>query len=498
MYKADGDLLKRLDIPSALKDEVSAPRRNLLPPQIADQAAQEDLDEVASIIDVRARQGRVGNRAAPVLAASKWRHGRRSAVALPLPERVLYRAATDLLNNGLAPARQPDDYQDFLRAPTEGDSEYVVVTDLANFYSTIDINRLADLLLSRTGEWSLVSWLREFLTSISPSTGGLPQGNHSSDRLADTYADTLLRRMRRRGLAAFRFSDDFRIEASSYQQGIDALETFDEELRSMGLFLNERKTYIIHRERYIENTHRDRDSLTEAWKEKRDELTSIDMYSFELVIPEGPEVLSAVAIEELEAWADQVKEFRHNDTRDLPTRLDLGLVLTLLAVTGKPEGLRHIPELLLFEPQLTYQASSYMHELSETDASGVDTAIQKAFGSTGLSTWKSAWLCHSLSNTKREEDSSGRRRPLDPAVLQWLKTKACSRDEVLSSHAVWSLAVMGELTQDIWSHLDQESGTYSSQFAAAALSGLTGVKQEQLNTGDALDKIIYEWAASLL
>jgi hypothetical protein len=57
---------------------------------------------MAAIITTRAREGRIGIEPTPVLAASKWRFGRRPAAALPLPERVLYRAATELRSEGLA------------------------------------------------------------------------------------------------------------------------------------------------------------------------------------------------------------------------------------------------------------------------------------------------------------------------------------------------------------------------------------------------------------
>ena len=232
MREADPALLTRMDIRSALDTETSGPRRDLLPVQVGDLAARTKLDEVAAIIATRAREGRVGTKPAPVLAASKWRHGRRPAAALALPERVMYRAAASLLGDGLADERDKNDHAAFVNAPVQNGDGFVIVTDLANYYSSVQIDRLADVLLSRTGEWSTVTLLRDFLRAISPSVGGLPQGNYASDRLADTYADTLLRKLRRRGLSAWRYSDDFRIGASSYQNAINALEVFDEMRRS--------------------------------------------------------------------------------------------------------------------------------------------------------------------------------------------------------------------------------------------------------------------------
>lgn len=327
--------------------------------------------------------------------------------------------------------------------------------------------------------------------------GGLPQGNFASDRLADTYADTLLRKLRRRGLAAWRYSDDFRIGASTYQDGINALEIFDEELRSMGLFVNERKTHIVHRDKYIDKLGREREYFTDAWREKRDELTTIDFYSFEPVVPDDPDVFGAVAIDELRAWAQAAKVAREDDKSELPTRLDLSLVLNILSLVQEPQALEHIPELLLMEPQHTYQVANYLYELSETHAAGVDAAVSKTIENTALSKWISVWLSYALSNPNRENGWPGR-VALAPEVKRWLTTLTSSQDEVLSSYAAWALAVTGSLTQDIWSRLNKRPGSYSSQFAAAALAGLPAADRNSLDSGDNLDKIIREWAESVV
>ena len=97
MRKADPSLLERMDVRAALETEISSAQRDLLPVQVGDLAAENHLDEVAQIIDTRAKEGNVGTEAAPVLAASKWRHGRRPVAAIPLPERVLIDQLLDSL-----------------------------------------------------------------------------------------------------------------------------------------------------------------------------------------------------------------------------------------------------------------------------------------------------------------------------------------------------------------------------------------------------------------
>ncbi|WP_457226608.1 RNA-directed DNA polymerase [Mycobacteroides abscessus] len=498
MREADPALLTRMDIRTSLDTETSGPRRDLLPLQVGDLAARTKLDEVAAIIATRAREGRVGTEPAPVLAASKWRHGRRPAAALALPERVLYRAATSLLGDGLAGERDKNDHSVFVNAPVQNGDAFVIVTDLANYYSSIQIDRLADVLLSRTGEWSTVTWLRDFLRAISPSVGGLPQGSYASDRLADTYADTLLRKLRRRGLSAWRYSDDFRIGASSYQDAINALEIFDEETRAMGLFVNERKTYVVPHDRYVGNLDQERRFFSQSWKDKREQLTTIDIYSFEPVEPQEAEIFGAVAMEELQAWAKEVESARGSDERTIATRLDLGLVLAILTMVEGTDALTYVPDLLLMEPQLTHQVAGYLYTMSTSNAAGVDAAVLATIRDTALSKWKSIWLCYSLSNPEREEPSPPwGADPLDADVATWLKTQAASDDEVLSSQAVWALAVNRSLDTEIWSSFNSGLGTYSAQYAAAALAALAVPNKEELDSGDQFDKIVREWAESL-
>ncbi|MFD6197008.1 RNA-directed DNA polymerase [Mycobacteriaceae bacterium NPDC060252] len=452
---------------------------------------------MTAIIANRAREGRVATEPAPVLAASKWRHGRRPAAALALPERVMYRAAANLLDEGLADERDKNDHGAFVNAPVDNGDRFVIVTDLSNYYSSIQIDRLSDVLLSRTGEWSTVSWLRDFLRAISPSVGGLPQGNYASDRLADTYADTLLRKLRRRGLTAWRYSDDFRIGASSYQEAINSLEVFDEEVRAMGLFVNERKTYVMPRDKYVKNMDQERRFFSQAWKDKREQLTTIDLYSFEPVEPEDAEIFGAVAMEELQAWAKEVEAARGHDEMAIATRLDLGLVLTILTMVEDADGLPYVSELLLMEPQLSHLIAGYLYTMSASAAANVDAAVLATIRGTALSKWKSIWLCYALSNSERQVQAPPWGAvPLDSAVASWLKTQAASDNEVLSSQAVWSLAVNRSLDQDTWSNLSNR-GAYSAQYAAAALSTLPVPNKGELDSGDQFDVIVREWAESL-
>lgn len=77
------------------------------------------------------------------------------------------------------------------------------------------------------------------------------------------------------------------------------------------------------RDKYVKNMDRERRFFTQAWKDKREQLTTIDIYSFEPVEPEDAEIFGAVAMEELQAWAKEVESARGNDEKTIATRLDL-------------------------------------------------------------------------------------------------------------------------------------------------------------------------------
>lgn len=237
-----------MDLATATATEVSQ-KADLLPPQPADAAVA--ADAAAGVSAIRAvALATDPSPGAPVIAARKWRHGRRPVSGVSLVDRVLYRAGVELLSPALAPARADPDFESMEKAPNQPGVGYVVLTDLAHYYSTINVDRLARLVLTRSGEWAAVSWLREFLRQTSGGLGGLPQGSTTSDRLGDTYAQALLTQLRRRGLNAWSFADDFRIACSDYRDAVLALEVFDEEARAMALFVNERKTFTYGIEKY--------------------------------------------------------------------------------------------------------------------------------------------------------------------------------------------------------------------------------------------------------
>lgn len=273
------ELLAELDVRAALDAEL-AHVPDLLPKQLVDLAAQGEEHVVTDYIVQLAHAGTPVQPAASVVAL-KWRHGRRTVAALSLHERALYRAVVQSLQSDLLPrVRGQDAFDSFQEAPLSRPGvTHVVMTDLANYYSSIDPNRLSGELLRRTGRWAQVDWLRRFWETSSAGFGGIPQMNPTSDIIGDTYADLLHRGLLRLGFQAWRYADDFRIACTSYGECVSALEEIDELARQLGLSLNERKTLTPKVEKYRDITEGPQRRLDRINAEVTADLTGFDPYS---------------------------------------------------------------------------------------------------------------------------------------------------------------------------------------------------------------------------
>lgn len=144
------ELLTTLDIRAAVEEE-AAWEPDLVPTPVITKMARDDPDFVTDYVAQLAQAG-LDTVTASVISASKWRFGRRPVALLPIVERVLYRAVVNLLGVDLPPlVRSNEKHDAFLNAPLEEPEHFVVVTDIANFHSSIPTNSLARELVHQTG-----------------------------------------------------------------------------------------------------------------------------------------------------------------------------------------------------------------------------------------------------------------------------------------------------------------------------------------------------------
>ncbi len=487
-------LLSRLDIPKALEAELNRRADDLLPFQVSDLAARMDQAVFAEAIETVLSSEEI-IAPAPSVTAKKSKYGRRPVMALTLAQRVAYRAVTDLLEGSLVPARGRDDYRNMSRGPIGSGAGFVVITDLAHYYATLSVPLLQHELLARSGEWEVGQWLASFLSGISSGMGGIPQGCTASDRLADTYASSLLGAMYRRGYDCWRHADDFRIVAVDYPAAVAAIEVFTEEARALGLFVNDAKTRITSLSTYTDRHDQPEKSFTDTFEAAREKLTIIGPYDSCEFEPAESEVLESAAIDELSAWADWSQDAGNEDQP--PTwpfqRYNLRMILAVLSRFASAEALQSVPMLLEREPQLTPGIAMYFGSLL-ADPSVRDAAISSIVDVTSrddLTPWQAVWLVSVLDETFAAD--------LDGDLVEkWTAKCFSDRSSVLRSYAGWSRARQGLLEKDDWTEWRNSdmNGPFSCDFINASAL-ISDPQAKKGSTGRMLDDLLLDWGAGL-
>ncbi|MER7893557.1 RNA-directed DNA polymerase [Micromonospora sp. NPDC094482] len=261
------DVLSRLRLDEAARREADA-SEPLIPSSPGADRLKDDAASFASWLNGQLQAGLPTGRGL-VVAAAKPVTGSRPVAIWGFAERVSYRALTDLLmaKAGHEMDRSPERYREFISAPVtyaeergtrpdddedhwpfakpwpaEAIIQYVVKADLASFYDYIDHDILARELLIRTSDHAAVECLLDLLGEVHGRRYGLPQLLEPSDHLSDLYAARVLRALRRKQWAAWRFNDDFRIAVETYEDAKRALDDLATAARDNGLVLNESKT----------------------------------------------------------------------------------------------------------------------------------------------------------------------------------------------------------------------------------------------------------------
>jgi hypothetical protein len=239
-----------MDLPDAVQRELTL-RNRLLPRRWDNLALASEYMTVEAALRPLLRRGPSGAVADVVLSDKGWR-GVRPLHVMTLPDRVLYRALVELIGKALPEnLRHRRPAADFRQAPLEVPNvKYISKTDVTAYYEFIDHGCLADELIAQTGEEPAIDVLTALLGSVMGRRVGLPQVHAASDVLGDTYIDPARRRLLRRGHATFTYSDDFRIASPSLGSARSAVEACAEEVRELGLVLNDRKTYTYGADNY--------------------------------------------------------------------------------------------------------------------------------------------------------------------------------------------------------------------------------------------------------
>jgi hypothetical protein len=490
----DPSLADQLDFEGAVRQE-SAWAPDLLPQPLDTLFAG---DNVTVTADVVAELGRASLRISPadVIAANKWRYGRRPVAVLPLAERILYRAVVNHIRDDLPIIERGNGkYEEFEASPLESPyTQWVVITDLANFYSSIPTMKLCEELVQRSGRWQPVDWLKNFWLQISDGNSGVPQVSQPSDLVAEAYANELHRRLLRRGLHAWRYADDFRLAAGSQADAFAALEVFDEEARLLGLFVNERKTYTMRRSRYAELREEDNQHLSGILRAVSDELTQFDPYTSESVSPSQAEVLRGAAVHMLSPWQSQVMPpTQAGDTQtQIVVAKSIRRAFEVLGLLADPTGLSACSTVMQFEPQLTPTVVTYLRAIAGAGRGDLVWQVAKHILTTvALTRWQKLWWLHLLASDKVALAVS------DEWIVDWIRLSTGDNSEYLRTQAIWALARNYRLNSEDWRRVSQTATRLSGPTLAASLHcvyNLTASHHRVLLKSDKLDRLVYDWA----
>jgi reverse transcriptase-like protein len=482
-------LLKELDIKSALRAEIGW-HPDLVPDAMINSYAVENFDTVLGYI-TELSKGNIVFGAADVVAADKWQHARRPVAFLPLAARVLYRAVVSLMRDHLPELNHRNtQYREMQDGPLNAKGiTHVVMTDIANYYGSIPTHQLSRELIQRTGRWEPNEWLREFWTEISKGQNGLPQVSQPSDIVADAYADELHRRLLRRNVRSWRYSDDFRMVAKGRNSALSILEMFDEEARTLGLAVNERKTKIVELESYGKIISSASRRLQEISESARATLTEFDPYTERVIEPEEAEVQQAAAAEVVQYWAaHRGGSLDVGDQIELANLLDRALML--LGTVRNASAVPFCTDILQLDPQVTPQVIKYLIEMSKEDPDEIKHRLHCIVQSVPLSRWQRLWALYAYSQESLASFDSGPR--------EWMASNLSDSSEVVRSTAAWALAMSRSLKISDWCRLAETATSLGRPWLAASLAADLGWTEKERVTavsGDRLDRDIYRWVS---
>ncbi|CAN5753373.1 hypothetical protein BH24ACT5_BH24ACT5_06940 [soil metagenome] len=333
-------------------------------------------------------------------------------------------------------------HESFKHAPlTEPGPQYVVMADVAACYEYIDHEILEQELISRTADPFLTRAIIAFLQGVVGRQFGLPQNRTASHRLAELVLGIPERVLLRKGIDAWRYSDDFRLGAASPAEAHLALELLEQAVRSVGLTLNDEKSSIRPWLSYQEWTNAISDRTAEVEDEISFEFGQFD-YDGNLVEIDQAGAMVGGAERLLELWRADVQERRNQyGPEAVVGRQMVSKALGVLRAARSTTGLSFCETVVAQEPALTLQVGRYMRQLMGTDLDlerAVDATLNSLFASdVYVGRWQALWLMYPL------ERSQG----LTPVQIQWLDHLAMSPNYTGAS-AISVLARHGEIEVD--------------------------------------------------
>lgn len=400
-----------------------------------------------------------------------------------LAERVAPRLATLAETHVVWPRdrSQRGDYSEYADAPRSWECEFIVRTDIASYYESIDHAYLA-VVLTRTlnvgGAFAIA--LEAFLDAIMSSSLGLPQGPPASDILASAYLADIDSEIVRRGWDVKRYADDLLIGASTFSEARRRVRDLEDLLRERGLHLSQEKTRVVQTKTYVRNLDEPNEKIAfrrvverdlEEWLEANPGSDS-DAVFLGVGVPEDllwdllyhQTITLSAALEQVRdrlslPWIDAYERVYAAEAARLAAGgyADDGGALTtselrecFLFMTGgaKRTSLTSLGAVIGWHPALVKDVSGYLSAIGQTEPEPVAQFLSARMATDLDSDLELSWLINAAVT-----------EPAISAVLtDQLLAFARSSDRPLSrATAARALAASGRLTDGIWEEVLRSS-----------------------------------------
>lgn len=414
--------------------------RNLLPPEPWLEVVGKYPNKFADYARLRLEAG-VANGPAVVSRARKPHQQTRPVPVVGIPERISYRTLCDQVLTARAPAdRSPEAYQEFIAGPiraafdgkqfmrlSDARIRYVVESDITAFYEYVDHSRLLDELQLRTSAVELPRYLVRLLTEVQGRPFGLPQLLDPSDELSEVYARIVERELRRRGIDVWRYNDDFRLAASTYDEAQAHVEALAREASAVGLVLNENKTRITKFTNYFWKNWTEPPS--EGDVEFKPELIKILSDYGELDDGE----LAQVARETFARLRSRPGTPKHLDPAVLSSDDNHALSRAIGILTKQADsfGLADVARLFEYAPYFSHRLGTYLVALHNAGTDVGLTWDALVARSDFFNAWQRVWLVYIARVGKLLTDSSRH---------AWVRSQRVDTDPLLRAEATLALA----------------------------------------------------------
>lgn len=264
----------------------------------------------------------------------------------------------------------------------------------------------------------------------------------------------------------WRYRDDFRIAASSWIEAREIIAALDRELRSIGLTLNEEKTFT-HKLTSYQRWMRDPEDLWNEIMEKVDtDLRDFDFYADEepVASDEDEQRWVQAADQALDYWTSQPHRGA-GKLRERTHRLLLKLALEALTRYSAPVDLTRLLSVVATEQHLTPLVGRYLRSIAPLVPQEVSGFLRHWATSERryLSDWQKMWLLEPLVGGLKTT----------PAIMNWVK--AMLHDpaaNVLRARAALVVALAKEIAPEEVADLYSEIEPASQPDVVAAMARL--------------------------